>query len=417
VIKHGKEPYLECSSKGDKRFSAFYAKLKKYDDMSIEEIYQASKIFENGETGLSYKEAEGRKAINQEECLKLYSKLWDEYIEENVNLLEVLRNASGLSDIFGQEGHACQATELWRIRNAERVLLIDMFNMWVRFYYPNLDGGHVDPSMYGCTYLFNLIYNNINKYDKIYVVLDSDKTNHDKNKLFEEYKDGRESKKELFKNFNDFLLIISKLPKLQIITNIYREADEVIAYIALTKCKKNKVIIYSNDKDFIHLKPVSDNITVSTNFKGGIFKALSDDEILDKFKDSKKIRLTENINEIIKWRTFIGDSSDNIPSAIKNLPKKKIKEIINVWQEDYLNDSVLVEIIMRLNDMDLKMKIAEKFKQILLNYKLMNLTECYKDFKLKKFTKCVNIEVSKEAYLNLLEKYKLSSSFRRLVNY
>jgi hypothetical protein len=31
-----------------------------------------------------------------------------------------LKHAPGLSDMFGQVGHACQAEELWRIRNAAR---------------------------------------------------------------------------------------------------------------------------------------------------------------------------------------------------------------------------------------------------------------------------------------------------------
>lgn len=121
MIKHGEPPYLECSSKGDKRFSAFYAKMSFAPFKTIEESYQASKIFEDGSTGLSIKEAKGRKAINQEFCSKYYSKLWDQYISEN-NLLPVLKAASGLSDMFGQEGRCCQATELWRIRNNDRNL-------------------------------------------------------------------------------------------------------------------------------------------------------------------------------------------------------------------------------------------------------------------------------------------------------
>lgn len=68
MIKHGNEPYLECSSKGDKRFSAFYAKIKARDNQSIESLYRAYKVFEDGSTGLSWKEAKGRKAVNQEEC-------------------------------------------------------------------------------------------------------------------------------------------------------------------------------------------------------------------------------------------------------------------------------------------------------------------------------------------------------------
>lgn len=116
MIKHGEAPYLECSSRGDKRFSAFYARLKIYDNRSIEEIYQARKVFEDGSTGLTWRQAKGRKPVNIDEVRRLYSYLWDMYIIENPELLQVLLDASGVSDMFGQKGHQCQATELWRIR-------------------------------------------------------------------------------------------------------------------------------------------------------------------------------------------------------------------------------------------------------------------------------------------------------------
>lgn len=115
MIKYGSAPYLECSSKGDKRFSAFYARV---GGKSIEEHFQASKIMEDGRTGLSWREAKGKRAVNQAECAELYSRLWDEYIAEHPELLLILKRATGLSDIFGQQGHCCQATELWRIRNS-----------------------------------------------------------------------------------------------------------------------------------------------------------------------------------------------------------------------------------------------------------------------------------------------------------
>lgn len=113
MIRHGEPPYLECSSRGDKRFSAFHARVR---GKSIEERYQAAKVFEDGSTGLTWREAKGRKAVNQEECAILYGQLWAEYIQTNPSLLTVLRSARGLSDMFGQPGHVCQATELWRIR-------------------------------------------------------------------------------------------------------------------------------------------------------------------------------------------------------------------------------------------------------------------------------------------------------------
>ena len=117
MIKHGKAPFLECSSRGDKRFSAFYARV---NGASIEDAYQGAKIFKEGDqifTGLSWREAKGKKAINQENVSKFYDQLWKQYLVENPHLINVLKEASGLSDMFGQKGHVCQATALWKLRS------------------------------------------------------------------------------------------------------------------------------------------------------------------------------------------------------------------------------------------------------------------------------------------------------------
>ena len=116
MLRFGQAPFLECSSKGDKRFSAFYARV---NGQSIEVQYQAAKVFDDGATGLTWRQAKGRKAVNMAECAALYDQLWLQYIRENPHLLQKLRAASGLSDIFGQAGHCCQAEVLWRIRNGE----------------------------------------------------------------------------------------------------------------------------------------------------------------------------------------------------------------------------------------------------------------------------------------------------------
>lgn len=118
MIRHGVAPFLECSSAGDRRFSAFFARIRGRRGKTIEVIYQAAKVFSCGTTGLSPKEAKGFRPVNRAEVTKLYADLWDEYIAENPDLLPVLAGASGLSDRFGRQGGVCQATELWRIRNA-----------------------------------------------------------------------------------------------------------------------------------------------------------------------------------------------------------------------------------------------------------------------------------------------------------
>lgn len=117
MIKVGEHPHVECSSRGDKRFSAFYARVKFYGNKNIEELYQAAKLFEDGSTGLYWKLAKGRKPVNDEYCRLWYSHLWNYYIWENPHLLQVLKEASGLSDYFGKESSVCQAKELWRVRN------------------------------------------------------------------------------------------------------------------------------------------------------------------------------------------------------------------------------------------------------------------------------------------------------------
>ncbi len=114
MIWHGEPPFLECSSLGDKRFSAFYAKV---NGRSIEEQYQSAKQFEDGSTGLHWREAKGRRPQNDAEVRQLYSALWDQYIQENEHLVDVLLAQTGLADSYGRPGSVCQATELWRIRN------------------------------------------------------------------------------------------------------------------------------------------------------------------------------------------------------------------------------------------------------------------------------------------------------------
>lgn len=121
MIRYGKAPFLECSSRGDKRFSAFHANV---NGRSIEEQYQSAKIFDDGSTGLHWKYAKGRRAVNADECSILYENLWRQYIFEHPELLECLKRASGLSDMFATKGSVSQAQVLWKIRNEH------MINSW-----------------------------------------------------------------------------------------------------------------------------------------------------------------------------------------------------------------------------------------------------------------------------------------------
>lgn len=126
MIRHGQAPFLECSSQGDKRFSAFYAKPKSLGGKSIEDAYQRMKVIDVGrgeggeggarlQTGLGWREAKGKPAVNIEDCQTAYKQWWREWVEEQ-GLIGVLLKVVGVSDLFGQVGHVCQASVLWELR-------------------------------------------------------------------------------------------------------------------------------------------------------------------------------------------------------------------------------------------------------------------------------------------------------------
>ena len=115
MLKFGHEPFLECSSKGDYRFSAFKARLKQYNNKSIEELYQAAKIFDGNITNQGWRYAKGKKPLNAEFCRQFYSYLWTVWFIENPKAVGYVRKFNGTSDIFGQEGRACQAEEIYKI--------------------------------------------------------------------------------------------------------------------------------------------------------------------------------------------------------------------------------------------------------------------------------------------------------------
>ena len=118
MIKHGQEPYLECSTKGDRRFSAFWASPKSLKGRSIEQAYQAMKIHPDGTSGHGWTYVKGKRAVNMGECQTAYKQWWKEWVEDQ-ELMPVLLAASGLSDMFGRRGTVCQATVLWEMRERE----------------------------------------------------------------------------------------------------------------------------------------------------------------------------------------------------------------------------------------------------------------------------------------------------------
>jgi hypothetical protein len=118
---------LECSSKGDKRFSAFYAQVEVFDVVdSIENHYQLSKRFGNDIKPRHWKECKGRKPSHfmigrHRYDLSLFSlwykSLWLKYFEQNPDLLVYIGQFDEFNDMFKGKSLNCQADVIRDIAN------------------------------------------------------------------------------------------------------------------------------------------------------------------------------------------------------------------------------------------------------------------------------------------------------------
>lgn len=109
---------LECSSKGDKRFSALHAKVSVFNqEDTIENHYQLVKRF-GDKAPKTWKEAKGKpfthveinnKKLDKQFITQWYKLLWTKYLDENPGLAEYARLFKDYNDIFKGNSYNCQA--------------------------------------------------------------------------------------------------------------------------------------------------------------------------------------------------------------------------------------------------------------------------------------------------------------------
>ncbi|BAO04725.1 uncharacterized protein CBO05P1_006 [Clostridium botulinum B str. Osaka05] len=110
---------LECSSKGDKRFSAFYARIKLFGEYdSIENHYQLSKRI-NSFAPKTWRDIKGKKPThihingkdyNLKYTVAFYELMWVKYLDENPNLVEYGKQFENFHDMFqSKNAKVCQA--------------------------------------------------------------------------------------------------------------------------------------------------------------------------------------------------------------------------------------------------------------------------------------------------------------------
>lgn len=108
----------ECSSRGDKRFSAFYARLE--DGRSIEEHYQCDvKGYDPG--GRNWRLGKGKPPLDtSQDMFTAYCRLWYRYLRIRPELakeIKIIAETHELVDMFAGKSTVNQATAItWLIR-------------------------------------------------------------------------------------------------------------------------------------------------------------------------------------------------------------------------------------------------------------------------------------------------------------
>ena len=258
----------------------------------------------------------------------------------------------------------------------DKVMVVDGLNMFIRVFgaVPTLndDGEHVGGITGFLLSLGALIRKN--KPTRVFVVFDGKGGSQRRKKMYKGYKEGRtgltkvnrlagyedleDQQVSMRKQFGLLIKYLELLP-VDLCYIDYVEADDVMAYAARHIFKK-EVLIVSSDKDFLQL--VDDRISVYQPTKKKMV-----------YKDDVKELFGVPSRNLVFYRIFDGDKSDNIPGVIGVGPKTLVNKLLFL-QNEKLDMDILMESVSELDNEKLKKKILDNKDVLELNYKLMQLS-------------------------------------------
>lgn len=260
----------------------------------------------------------------------------------------------------------------------DKVMIVDGLNMFIRVFgaVPTLndDGEHVGGVTGFLLSLGALIRKN--KPTRVLIVFDGKGGSTRRKKMHSGYKEGRtgltkvnrlvgyedleDQAESMKRNFTAVIKYLEFLP-VDVCYVDHIEADDIMAYAAGHIFKK-EVIIVSSDKDFLQL--VNDRISIWQPTK-------------------KKMITNDNVHEIygvpahnlVYYRIFDGDKSDNIPGVPGVGPKTLVNKLTFLQGDEIDGVSTLLERVNELDDEKLKTKILNHKDTLELNYDLMQLSD------------------------------------------
>lgn len=260
-----------------------------------------------------------------------------------------------------------------KLNKNSNVLIIDGMNTYIRTFSAspalNDNGEHVG-GFYGFLNTLKNIIKTVNP-TRVIIVFDGKGGSQKRKKIYSNYKQGRaiktklnrvleldidEEQKLLRIQFARLLEYLDCLP-VTILSYDYIEADDVIAFIT-REYFKEKVIIYSNDKDYFQL--INENVSVYFPAK---FKLYTKDEIINEYKI-----LPENF---IWQKVIVGDNSDNV-AGIKSIGIGRFNSSFSFLQDRPYNLEEFKKTLFEIDDKVIN-KVKDSIEIVDRNYYIMQL--------------------------------------------
>ena len=262
----------------------------------------------------------------------------------------------------------------------DHILLVDGLNMFIRAFGAtpgyNEDGQHVG-GMSGFLYSVGKVVRDL-KPSRCVIVFDGRGGSARRKKIYGDYKANRANKTKLRRHDHhdtsiddeqesmrhQFSRLISYLDNLPVTFMAMDgiEADDAIAYIAqMYEEECSKITIVSTDRDFYQL--VDDRIQVWSPIKKKMYNV-----------DTVKEEFGIHPANMVMYRSFTGDSSDNIPGVPGIGPKTITKLIPELAQEtEFTVDALLTKSQAKLKESKSYQKILDSDAILEQNHQLMNL--------------------------------------------
>ena len=262
----------------------------------------------------------------------------------------------------------------------DHILILDGLNTFIRAFGAtpgyNEDGNHIG-GLTGFLYSVGKVVRDL-KPSRCVIVFDGRGGSARRKKIYGDYKANRANKTKLRRHDHhdtsiddeqesmrhQFSRLISYLDNLPVTFMAMDgiEADDAIAYIAqMYEEECSKITIVSTDRDFYQL--VDDRIQVWSPIKKKMYNV-----------DTVKEEFGIHPANMVMYRSFTGDSSDNIPGVPGIGPKTITKLIPELAQEtEFTVDALLTKSQAKLKESKSYQKILDSAAILEQNHQLMNL--------------------------------------------